>query len=234
MKKNLVLILAGGSGSRMGGELPKQFYTLKNKTVIGHTIDRFEAHPGIDHIYIVTHPEFRERAEQVVRTGSYRKVVKVMNGGAVRQDSSRIGVMAAEVETYENVLIHDAARPFVSKEIIDSMLEKLEQYQAVNVAIPSPDTIIEVDERHCLKAVPDRSVLRRVQTPQGFKLALMQEAHRMAAEQGITNATDDCSLILHFDLAPVVVVEGSPMNIKITYPFDLEVAEKLVELFSKS
>lgn len=234
VKKNLALILAGGSGSRIGGELPKQFVKLKDKTVIAHTIDRFEHHPRIHHIFIITNPEFREQTQAIVSEGGYKKVLKVINGGALRMDSSRIGVMAADPEIYENLLIHDAARPFVTKEVIDSMLEKLEHYDAVNMAVPSPDTIIEIDENNCIKSVPDRSTLRRVQTPQGFKLSVMQKAHRMAMENGITDATDDCSLILKFSLSPIYVIAGSAMNIKITYPQDFLLAESLAELFNNS
>ena len=157
-------------------------------------------------------------------------MVKILDGGDTRQDSSRIGVTAAGHETYGKVLIHDAARPFVSKEIIDHMLAKLDTCTAVNVAIPSPDTIIEIDDRDFIKDVPDRRNLRRVQTPQGFRLPLIREAHRLALENDITNATDDCSLILRLNLAPVCVIEGSPLNIKITYPVDLQMAEKILEI----
>lgn len=234
MKKNLALILAGGSGSRIGGELPKQFVQLNDKPVIAHTIDRFETHPQIHHICIVTNPEFRDLTQSIVRGGSYKKVVSILNGGALRMQSSYTGVLAADPQVYENVLIHDAARPFVSKQIIDHMLESLGHYPAVNVALPSPDTIIEIDAQNFIKSVPDRSVLRRVQTPQGFKLTLIREAHRLAQEQQIDDATDDCSLILKFSLSPIYVIEGSPFNIKITYPQDLLLAETLAHRFHNS
>lgn len=230
MKKNLVLILAGGSGSRIDDDLPKQFLLLKGKTILQHTIEKFENHPAIDHIFLVTNSEFYDRTEKIIRDSNYRKVVKILEGGAVRQDSSRIGVTATGAGDYENVLIHDAARPFVSKKIIDDILEKLDTYSAVNVAIMSPDTIVQVDENHLIENVPDRKYLRRVQTPQAFKLELIQKAHQLALENGITNATDDCSLVLKLKLAGVYVVEGSPLNIKITYPIDLHIAEKIIEM----
>jgi 2-C-methyl-D-erythritol 4-phosphate cytidylyltransferase len=225
--KNLAIILAGGSGSRIDNHLPKQFFQLAKTPVLKHTLDKFENHPAIHHIFVVTNAEFRQQTETIVHSGKFKKVINVLNGGAFRQDSSRIGVEAADPRIYEQVLIHDAARPFVSKEIIDRVLEKLEEYQAVNVAIPSTDTIIEVDDNHLLKSVPERKYLRRVQTPQGFKLQLIKSAHRMALERQITNATDDCSLVLQFNLAPVYVVEGSPLNIKITYSSDLQIAEQI-------
>jgi len=228
MKKNLALILAGGSGSRIDGALPKQFLLLEGKTILQHSIEKFENHPHIDHIFIVIHGDYIDRTREIVHGSGYKKVVKILKGGETRQDSSRIGVTAAHPGDYENVLIHDAARPFVSKEIIDNILSALDTHSAVNVAVPSPDTVIEIDAGNFIKNVPDRNYLRRVQTPQAFKLDLIQKAHRLALENKITDATDDCSLILKLNLAPVYVVEGSERNIKITYPLDLQLAKILI------
>lgn len=228
MKNNLVIILAGGSGSRIDNEVPKQFLELSGKTIIEHTIDKFEDHPAVHHIFIVTNGEFYDKTAEILRNSTYKKVVDVLKGGETRQESSRIGVTAAGARDYENVLIHDAARPFVSKKIIDDLLKQLDTFSAVNLAVPSADTIIEIDDDNLIKNVPERTCLRRVQTPQAFKLDLIQKAHGLALEKGITNATDDCSLILEFKLAPVYVVEGSPLNIKITYPMDIQMAESIL------
>lgn len=227
MKKNLAIILAGGTGSRIKGDLPKQFFLLAGKTILQHSIEKFENHPGIDHIFLVNHGDFLNKTKEIVRKSGHKKVIKILEGGQTRQDSSRIGVTAANPGEYENVLIHDAARPFVSKKIIDDILTALNTYTAVNIAIPSPDTIIEINHHNLVKNVPDRTFLRRVQTPQAFKADLIQNAHRLALEKGINNATDDCSLILKLKLADIYVVEGSPLNIKITYPMDLQIAEKI-------
>ncbi|HLP44446.1 MAG TPA: 2-C-methyl-D-erythritol 4-phosphate cytidylyltransferase [Candidatus Kapabacteria bacterium] len=231
--KNLALILAGGSGKRIDGVVPKQFLLLDGQTILQHSIDKFENHPCIDQIFIVIHGDFLDRTKEIVRGSGYRKVVKILKGGETRQDSSRIGVTAANPGEYQNVLIHDAARPFVSKTIIDNTLAALETHSAVNVAIPSSDTIIEINHDHYIKSVPDRTYLRRVQTPQAFKLDLIQKAHCLALENNITNATDDCSLILKLDLAPIYVVEGSERNIKITYPLDLQFAQNILALETK-
>jgi 2-C-methyl-D-erythritol 4-phosphate cytidylyltransferase len=224
MRKNLAIVLAGGAGVRIEGDLPKQFLILGGKTILQHSIEKFEHHPGINHMFVVVNGEFIDKVEEIVRKSGYQKVIKIITGGETRQDSSRIGVTAAAGD-YENVLIHDAARPFVSKKIINGILETLNRYSAVNVAIPSSDTIIEIDETNFIKDVPDRIYLRRVQTPQAFKSDLIQKAHRLAVENNITDATDDCSLIY--------VVEGSPLNIKITYPIDLQMAEKILQLESE-
>jgi 2-C-methyl-D-erythritol 4-phosphate cytidylyltransferase len=229
MKKNAVIILAGGSGSRINKDLPKQYMEIKGKTILHYTIERFENHPRIHEIIIVTNGHFLSATEGIVNSGGFQKVTGILEGGAKRQDSSRIGVDAVNREAIENVLIHDAARPFVADEIIDNMLDKLEDYSAVNVAVPSADTIIQVGKDNCIEAVPNRTQLRRVQTPQGFNLALIRKAHQMALARNMTDATDDCSLILTFKLAQVYVIEGRPENIKITYPMDLKLAEMILQ-----
>lgn len=225
-----MIILAGGTGRRIAEELPKQLLELKGKTILAHTIERFESHPGIHHIFIVSHGDYLKRTRAIVEAGGYKKVFKILRGGAQRQDSSRTGVIAAEPGGYENVLIHDAARPFVNHELIDRILEGLKEHDAINVAIPSSDTVIRIDDENIIQEVPDRRYLRRVQTPQAFKLDLIREAHWQAPGNGITNATDDCSLVLNLGLSNVYVVEGSPLNIKITYPIDLHLAEKIVDM----
>ncbi len=227
MKKNLAIILAGGTGIRIEDDLPKQFLKLSGKTILQHSIEKFENHPYIDHIFLVIHGEFLNKAEEIVRKSGHKKIVKILKGGQTRQESSRIGITAAAPGEYENVLVHDAARPFVSKKIIDDIFAALNTYAAVNIAVPSPDTIIEIDHKNLVKNIPHRKYLRRVQTPQGFKWDLIQKAHQLALDKGITNATDDCSLILTFKLADIYVVEGSPLNIKITYPLDIQIAEKI-------
>ncbi len=229
-KKNLAIILAGGTGSRIDESLPKQFFLLDGRPILRYTIEKFEHFPLIDDIFLVTNGEFIRQTEEVVRDGGFRKVRKILKGGETRQDSSRIGVTAAKPGEYENVFIHDAARPFVSPKVLSRLLEALETYSAVNLGIPSPDTIVEVDENGFTRSVPDRRYLRRVQTPQAFKLDLIRKAHLLALEKQVIKATDDCSLILRLDLAPIYVVDGSNLNIKITYPIDLHLAQKVVEL----
>jgi 2-C-methyl-D-erythritol 4-phosphate cytidylyltransferase len=229
MRRNLAIILAGGSGSRIGHETPKQFLKLRNKTILQHSLEKFEHHPHIHHVFLVIPGEYLNKAAKIIRDSGYRKVSKLIRGGQTRQESSRLGVTAALGGEYENVLIHDAARPFVSKKIIDDLLERLETYTAVNVAVPSPDTIIQIDDHNRVTDVPDRRYLRRVQTPQAFKLELIRDAHHLALEKGITNASDDCSLILQLKLADIYVIDGSERNIKITYPSDLQWAERMLK-----
>jgi len=127
-------------------------------------------------------------------------------------------------------LIHDAVRPLISHKIIDDVINALQKYDAVDVAIPSTDTIIKVDEKLKIIEIPDRSKYWRGQTPQGFKLGLIKKAHNLAKKDNFTKVTDDCGLIIHYKLSDVYVVKGEEENIKITYPIDLYLADKLFQL----
>jgi 2-C-methyl-D-erythritol 4-phosphate cytidylyltransferase len=228
MKKNLVIVLAGGSGTRVAGTKPKQFLHLCGKPILAHTLEKFHTHPRVTDIFVVSHPQFCGDTVAIVEKLGFLKVRKVLNGGASRQESSRIGVLAASDE-YENVLIHDAVRPFVPQTLIDRLLLELETCPAVVSALPPSDTLVTVDKQDCVSAVLDRGVLRAVQTPQAFKLELIQKAHRLAPENHLENAGDDCSLVVSLGLAKVRVILGPPENIKITYPQDLALAEYILE-----
>ncbi|MEM2297652.1 MAG: 2-C-methyl-D-erythritol 4-phosphate cytidylyltransferase [Ignisphaera sp.] len=228
MKKTLAIILAGGRGERFRDEIPKQFVNLAGKPIICHTIEKFEKHPLIDEIYIVIPEEFYHYTLELVKARSYKKVTKILIGGRTRQESSRVGVFATP-DDVENILIHDAVRPFVSEEIINDVIKALEKFEAVDTAIPVTDTIIEAKEKIIVN-IPKRDYLYRGQTPQGFKSKIIKKAHELALRDGINNAPDDCSLVLRYGLAEIYVVEGSEFNIKITYPLDLHLADKILQL----
>ena len=224
--KNIAIILASGTGSRCGLNIPKQFYKINDKTVLEYSIEAFENNALIDEIIVVSNPDFIDLTKELAK--KYSKVIKVINGGDARQQSSYNGVMSI-TDTEANVLIHDAVRPFVSREIINECINALEKYNAVNVAIESSDTILEIDENNFIKSVPNRKYLKRVQTPQCFKLQLIKEAHKLANKDTFFHPTDDCGLVLQYNLSPIYVVNGNEKNIKITYPSDIEIAKKILE-----
>lgn len=218
--KNIALILASGTGERSGLNQPKQFFEVGGKTLLEHSVDAFERHSQIDGIVVVSHPDFLEKTKGLVCR--YSKVLKVIAGGATRQESSYNGVFA--IDSAENVLIHDAVRAFVSEKIISDCLEGLKEHKAVCTAVEAADTILEVDESGRIVSVPPRKTLRCAQTPQCFKLDLIKHAHEIAKQNDLT-VTDDCGLILASNSADIYVVSGSTENLKITYPRDLEFAE---------
>ena len=223
--KNYGIILASGAGTRYGGDVPKQFVEISGRTILERTIDVFERTTCIDSIIVVVTPEYNKLAKEIINRNDYKKVEKIINGGKERKDSSYNGVNSI-TDSEANVLIHDCARPFVSSEVLENCVKALEKYDAAGVAIPSVDTIIEV-ENGIIKRVPQRKSLMRVQTPQCFKLSLIKNAHELSKND--SDFTDDCGLILKHNLADIFVVEGNRENIKITYPEDFTLAEIYTE-----
>lgn len=219
------IILAGGSGTRLDRTEPKQFLEIGGKTLLGICLQGFQDHEGIDGIVLVCPARHLARAQQIA--AAYAKIGRVLAGGKTRQASSALGVKAAAGA--ENVLIHDAARALVSRAVLDRLLAALSAAAAVMPVLPAGDTTVRVDDAGRVTAVLDRGKLRRAQTPQGFRLDIIGLAHEMAVKEGYGDASDDCSLVLRYKLAPVVTVEGDIANIKITYPEDLLIAEALMK-----
>ncbi|MGE5558241.1 MAG: 2-C-methyl-D-erythritol 4-phosphate cytidylyltransferase [Bacillota bacterium] len=226
MTKNHALILASGIGARMGAGLPKQFLPVAGKSVLEYSIQAFQDSGYIQDINVVIHPEHRARLMEIISAGRYTKVKRILDGGPTRRDSSMIGVNALEDDD-DTVLIHDAVRPFVSGRIIRECTEALQEFGAINVAVPCYDTIVEVGQGMLIKKIPPRGSLMRSQTPQGFKVGVIKEAHRRESlfGQGSEKITDDCGLVVKHKICRVHVIPGDEWNIKITYPRDLDLAE---------
>ena len=217
----VAVLLAGGSGSRFGGEQPKQFLVVAGKSILAHTIDVFESHPLIDEIAIVTRADSMEETQRIVAEGGYQKVKRFLTGGRERYHSS-LAAINAYTDDETRLLIHDAVRPLVSHRIISDCIHALDHYEAVDVAIPATDTIIRVDEHDCIVETPPRAMLRNVQTPQGFLRGTISRAYEIGLRDPAFVTTDDCGVVHHYlPDTPIYVVRGEVTNIKITYPEDL-------------
>jgi len=230
--KNVAVILAGGVGSRFGLEIPKQFAKLTGKSIIEHTIDVFQQHSLIDEICIVIHPEWRWKIEELINVNNFSKVKKVLSGGQERKDSSLSAIEAYSLEENMkiNLLFHDAVRPFVDMRIIEKCVEGLQHYNAIDVAIPATDTIIEVENKIILN-IPERSKIMLGQTPQCFKLETIKKAYELANKDKEFKPTDDCGVVKKYlPDEEIYVVEGSIQNIKITHAQDIFMADKLFQL----
>lgn len=226
--KTIAIILAGGSGKRLGGELPKQFLQVAGKTVMEHSIDAFERSEDIDEIAIVSRADFVQDVEAMVARNGYNKVKHVLCGGKERYHSS-LAALEAYPDDDCNLLFHDCVRPLVSQRIIHDCVEALKEYEAVDVAVPTTDTIIQLDERGCISSIPPRAMLRNVQTPQGFRRSTIRRAFDLALQDPSFQPTDDCSVIHRYlPQVSIHVVEGDADNFKITYKSDLERAEILL------
>lgn len=227
MIKVVAVLLAGGSGSRMGGELPKQFLKVKGRTILEWSIEAFSRHARVDELCIVSRADYVEDVKKIVTEGHYDKVRHVVPGGRERYDSSLAAIKAYSNDEDEvRLLLHDAVRPLVSERIITDCIEALERYEAVDVAIPTTDTIIQVDEEGVICQTPARQTLRNVQTPQGFHLPTIRKAYEIALKDPAFQTTDDCGVVFRYlPEVPIKVVEGETTNIKITYPQDLLLME---------
>lgn len=223
--KNIAIILAGGSGRRMGGALPKQFLEVNNRTILEYTIDNFERAECIDEIAIVTHPDYVDKMQQIISSNPWKKVTQVLLGGKERTDST-LSALRAYTNENDRLLIHDGVRPMVSQQIIKKVCSALSEYNVVNLAIPAVDTIIEVKDG-VMVAAPRRDLLRQVQTPQGFKRQTLALAYEKALADPNFIATDDCGVVFKYHPAsPIKIVDGETSNIKITYKEDLEILKK--------
>jgi 2-C-methyl-D-erythritol 4-phosphate cytidylyltransferase len=229
----IAAVLAGGTGSRMGAALPKQFIEVGGKPVLQHTLEAFEAAPEIDAVIVVTAADYRERTLALALQCA-PKAADVIAGGATRSDSSRAAIdwAMAWAGADARILLHDAARMLVPGEVITAVAAALDDCDAVTAAVPSSDSVIEAADSNAgevIAASLDRSRLRRVQTPQGFRLGTIAEAYALADSDPAFAPTDDCSVVLRFlPDVPVRVVGGSERNLKVTTPIDLVVAEALL------
>jgi 2-C-methyl-D-erythritol 4-phosphate cytidylyltransferase len=228
--RTVAVVLAGGWGQRFGTSVPKQLLPLAGRAMIEHSVAAFDEAPGIDDIVVVMAPGHSREVAALLAAGGYGKIRKVIEGGATRTESTRLAI-AALGDGECNVLFHDAARPLVDQRTIADCLAVLSGHPAVGVAIPSSDTIAVVSDG-VMTAMPSRDSLVRCQTPQGFRLSVIRQAHALAAaDPGSAGlpATDDCGVVLRYlpDVG-VRVVTGSERNIKITFPGDLDLAETLL------
>ncbi len=228
--KNIAIILAGGSGSRLGNGTPKQFLKVAGKKIIEHTIDVFEHHLLIDEICIVCKIDYIEEVERLVVANQYKKVRKILMGGAERYQSS-LAAINAYTDDEDNLIFHDAVRPLVCERIIDDCISALQAYNAVDVAIKTTDTIISVDKSNCIDFIPTRSFLRNGQTPQCFKRWLIKKAYDKALQDPAFQTTDDCGVVrTYLPEEAIYVVDGENYNMKLTYVEDLFLLDKLFQL----
>ncbi|MEL7431989.1 MAG: 2-C-methyl-D-erythritol 4-phosphate cytidylyltransferase [Chlamydiota bacterium] len=217
-KKVTAVLLMAGSGLRAGFSTPKQFLTIHGKALYEHTLDALKRSPLIDEIALICPKDWYSYVKKTTPNHP------IFIGGSTRQESSRI---AAESVQTDLILIHDGVRPFVSPSILQNNIEMAYKKQAVNTCIPSSDTISLKKTEEEIGEIPTRSQFFLGQTPQTFSHKLLLKAHREALLTSKKEATDDCSLILRLGL-PVAVVKGSTRNMKITTPFDVEIAAHLL------
>ena len=231
--RNVAVVLAGGTGTRVGLSIPKQLIKIAGKPIIEHTIAAMQHSPLIDEILVMMAPGYLDEIREIVRGGQYGKVSQILEGAGTRNDTTA-AALAALGDDECNVLLHDAVRPLVSQTIIAANVAALQDHVAVDTAIPSADTVIQVDAEHgSISDVLPRHLLRRGQTPQSFRLSTIRAAYANAAKDPNFTATDDCTVVLRYlPEVSIAVVAGHERNMKVTEPIDVYIADKLFQLTS--
>lgn len=231
-RRTIGVILAGGVGTRLGLSLPKQLIKVAGRTILEHTVDIFETSSRVDEIIVMVTPGWADRIEQTLG-GAFSKVSKIVEGGETRNETTQIA-LAQIADDDAKVLLHDAVRPLLDESAIAACVDALDEHDAVDVVIPSADTLVEIDDDGFIRNIPDRSKFRRGQTPQAFRVGVLKRAYEVASGDPKFQATDDCGVVLKYlPEVPILTVLGSDENIKITYPVDLVIADRLFQLSSQ-
>ena len=227
------VILAGGTGSRMGStDMPKQFLEIKGKPILNHTVEKFLPNPKFEKIIVLSPKAWLGHTREIIRknTGKSDKIV-VIEGGATRNETIMNAIRYIDGQYGLNddtvIVTHDSVRPFLTHRIIEENIAAAQQYGACDTVIPATDTIVEGNGT-AITAIPDRRKMYQGQTPQSFKAKLLRDAYdSLSAEE--KDILTDAAKILVMKGKEVRLVQGETFNIKITYPYDLKIARSLLD-----
>ncbi len=229
VKTATAIIVAAGSGTRMGSTQNKQFIMLGRMPVLAHAIKKFQLSDRIDSIIVVTKAESIPLINDLIRDFDFTKVTDVVAGGETRQDSVNCGL--ALVPNGKVVAIHDGARPFVSTKLIDELVSAAYGFGAAAPGVIPKDTVKTVSPDSSVFETPEREALRLIQTPQVFFSDDLKLAYIRAKESGF-EGTDDCSVLENMG-AKIHIVAGEYTNIKVTTPDDIPIAEAICDFLEQ-
>lgn len=226
---NVALIIAGGAGSRMHQDIPKQFLTVNERPVIVYTLEAFESHPEIDAIAVVCIEGWEQVLRAYAKQFDISKLKYVIPGGKNGQDSIRNGVYELERHFAPDdiVLIHDAIRPMISAEIISDNIRVARKYGNAITVIPCAEAMLETEDGVISAGSYPRDRLKRTQTPQAFRIGDICNLHRRALDNGITNSVASCTLKIEMG-EQVYFSVGSEKNIKLTTVEDIDIFKALL------
>ena len=232
------VLLAGGVGSRMGNvEKPKQYINIGDRPIIIHTVEKFFLNEVFEKILVLCPEQWISHTKNLIRkyVGETDRI-RVIAGGETRNETimNAIGFIEGEYEVDDETIIltHDSVRPFVTQRMIEENIEYARKYGACDTAVPCTDTIVQSEEGKIISVVPDRSKLYQGQTPQTFRLKKLKALYESLTE-GEKEILTDAAKIFVMKGEDVYLVQGEVSNIKITYPYDLRVAETLIQSENK-
>ena len=226
--RRVAVLLAGGTGTRTGLGRPKQLVELRGRTILEHSLRALHDHPAVDEVVVVMAAGHLDAARAVA--ARYPRVAAVIVGGATRREST-LAALDHLAGRDCHLLLHDAARPLVTRRVVGECLAALETYAAVATVVPASDTVFEVGPEGTISGVPARDSLRRAQTPQAFHSAVLRRAYALALTDPDFDATDDCTVVHRYlPEVPVGLVAGDERNLKVTTSVDLVLAEALLAL----
>lgn len=227
---NIALIIAGGSGQRMNQDIPKQFLNVKDKPIIIYTLEAFQKHPMIDAIEVVCLDGWHDILWAYSKQFEITKLENIVSGGDSGQASIRNGVFDIQTRHSDDdiVLIHDGIRPMVSDEIISDCIRVSKKYGNAISVIPCAEAMLCTEDGETSTKQIKRDNLKRTQTPQGFRLGDIAEAHKEALEKGITKSVASCTMYVELGRKLYLSI-GSEKNVKLTTPDDIEIFKALLK-----
>lgn len=233
-EKVTALILAAGQGKRMNSSIAKQFLMLEDKPVLFYSIKAFEESLVDEIILVCGQGQIDYCTDNIVSPYGFKKVINVIEGGEERYDSVNRALSSIDSTGY--VLIHDGARPFVSTDLINEVIDQVKEYRACIIAAPVKDTIKTVDKDGWIKGTPNRKHMWLAQTPQAFEYSSIRKAYKLLFEGNESERkmiTDDAMVYERYINQPVKVVKGDYYNIKITTPEDMTIAKGIKDRLMK-
>ena len=228
------VILAGGIGSRMGGDKPKQYLTVKDKPIIIYTIEKFLVVPEFEKVIVLCPKQWVEHTKNLIEKhiAPAKDRVAVIEGGSTRNETIMNAIKLIESEGKLNddtvIVTHDSVRPFVTHRIIEENIKAAEEFGACDTVVPATDTIVEAMDNATISNIPDRNKMYQGQTPQSFKALKLKNMYESLTDEEKDILTDAAKIFV-IKGEKVALVQGETYNMKITYPYDLRVAKSLLE-----
>ena len=223
------IVLAGGKGSRMQSDIPKQYMELLGKPLLYYALKAFEDSDVEQVVLVTTEGDEEYCKKELVERFGFSKVVSIVAGGSERYVSVWNGLKGLKEQEPDYVLIHDGARPLVTAELINRLIAETEQYGACVAGMPVKDTIQMTDERGTITLTPKRDSLWTAQTPQSFEFSLAYDAYERLMQEPEIHVTDDAMVVGLYHDIPIQMVRGSYTNMKVTTPEDMVLAEAFLK-----